>query len=98
MPPLLRSKRFILTAAAIGLAVFLYLVLGGPKGVSGLYRLSADVRQLEAQVDSARGTIDSLREEILRLKTDTAYIERAAREKLGMARRDEKIYKFVEEK
>jgi cell division protein FtsB len=36
--------------------------------------------------------------EIKKLKTDTAYIEKIAREKLGMAGKTEKVYKFIEEK
>jgi len=41
--------------------------------------------------------MDSLSVQNQRLKSDTAYMEKIAREKLGMARKDEKVYKFIEE-
>jgi cell division protein FtsL len=76
----------------------LYMLLGGINGITGFYRLHTDVRRLESQLTRTHEAIDSLQRELERLKSDTAYIERTAREKLGMARRDERIYKFVEEK
>ncbi|MBD3390801.1 MAG: hypothetical protein GF418_02090 [Chitinivibrionales bacterium] len=62
-----------------------------------LYRVYRRTKQLQARVGELNGSIDSLSREIARLKSDTTYIERMAREKLGMARTDEKVYKFVEE-
>ena len=50
------------------------------------------------ELPTSRRTIDSLKIEIERLKNDTAYIERIAREKYGMARENEKMFKFVEGK
>ena len=76
----------------------LYFVLGGPGGVVRSYRLYAEVKRLKREVTQTQSTIDSLRLEIKRLRSDTTYMERAARQKLGMARKDETIYKFVEEK
>ena len=42
-------------------------------------------------------TIDSLQETIEKFKHDTSYIEKYARENLGMAKEGEKVYKFLEE-
>jgi len=67
----------------------------GKQGVYYLYRQQQE-RLLEIRND--RRVIDSLQREIKMLTNDTAYIERIAREKLGMARPDEKVFKFVEKR
>ncbi len=92
----MRRLRTILIIGAV--AAFLYFLVGGPRGVVQSYKLYTSVRKLERELAVTQSTIDSLRCEVDRLKNDTAYIEHMARQKLGMARRDEKIYKFVEEK
>jgi cell division protein FtsB len=92
------SRRVIVTLSFVGALAFLYLILGGPVGAVRSYRLYSEVKQLEREVAETQSVIDSLIIEIDRLKNDTLYIERAARQKLGMARKDETIYKFVEEK
>ena len=66
-------------------------------GNVNLYRVHSRTKRLKARVEELNSTIDSLTVEIQRLKSDTAYIEHIARERLGMARKDEKVYKFVEE-
>ncbi|MBD3240797.1 MAG: hypothetical protein GF331_09450 [Chitinivibrionales bacterium] len=93
---LMKRLRIILIVVAV--VAFLYFLVGGPRGVVQSYKLYTNVQRLERELDDTQTTIDSLRNEVERLKNDTAYIEHLARQKLGMARRDEKIYKFVEEK
>jgi cell division protein FtsL len=77
---------------------FLAISLFGNQGLIAIYKASNENRSLAEQINESRRTIDSLENEIERLKNDTSYIEKIAREKLGMARRNEKIYKFIEEK
>jgi cell division protein FtsB len=93
-----RKHRKLLARAllVVGALAVLYVAAGGVHGLVGWRRLSRDVGELERQVRHAEVMIDSLEREIVRLRTDTAFIERTAREKLGMVRRDEKVYKFVE--
>jgi cell division protein FtsL len=67
-------------------------------GKQGIYYLYREEKAKSAEIRQSRRTIDSLRQEIASLTNDTAYIERIAREKLGMARPDEKIYKFIEKR
>jgi cell division protein FtsB len=89
------SKRIIISAAVLIAGLLLFLGIGSGVSLYGPYR---KVKHLEADLKQATATIDSLNRQIQSLKTDTAYIERIARERLGMARKDEKIYKFLEEK
>lgn len=71
--------------------------LGGNQGLIALYKNHRHMKQLSAQIKKSHETIDSLQNEIVRLKNDTSYIEQIAREKLGMAKKNEKVYKFVQE-
>jgi len=67
-------------------------------GKQGIYYLYREEKGKSEEIRKNERTIDSLQQEIARLTNDTAFIERIAREKLGMARPDEKIYKFIEKR
>ncbi len=77
--------------AAAGSIFFFF----GKQGIAYLY---VQRKQDRAAIESDRRIIDSLRHEIKRLTSDTSYIERIAREKFGMARPNEKVYKFIEKR
>ncbi len=89
-----KSGRWII---GIGLVVALYFSFTGSEGLLNLYRIHRNINELESEIEQMNGTIDSLEITIEKLKNDTSYIEKIAREKLGMAKKGEKIYKFVEE-
>ncbi|MBD3321661.1 MAG: hypothetical protein GF350_11255, partial [Chitinivibrionales bacterium] len=57
-----------------------------------------ELKKLKTEIREMHKSIDSLSVQIEKLKSDTAYLEKLAREKLGMARDNERIYKFIEEK
>lgn len=67
------------------------------QGFLDMYRAYKQDRELTRKIEAANAEADSLKAEIERLKSDSAHIERIAREKLGMARKGERIIKFVEE-
>jgi len=50
---------------------------------------------MEADLDSLTQRKRELQVEKARLERDSAYIERVARKDLGMARPDEKVFRFV---
>jgi cell division protein FtsB len=93
-----KGRKIALAAASVAAAAVLYVLVFGDYGFMDMYRLHSSDKARVREIAAARAEIDSLKAEIERLKYDTAYIERVAREKLGMARKDEKIFKFVEEK
>jgi len=96
----LKNKKRLLIIAAVLVAVlaaFAVLTFMN-QGFLDMYRAYKQDRELTRKIEAARAEADSLRAEIERLKSDTAHIEKIAREKLGMARKGEKIIKFVEEK
>jgi cell division protein FtsB len=79
----------LLAALVTGALFFLF-------GRQGVYYQHRDLARREAEIAAHRRTVDSLNEVINKLTNDTAYIERIAREKLGMARKNEKVYKFID--
>jgi cell division protein FtsL len=85
----------LIVAPAIVVTALIVLTFGN-QGFLDMYRLRGEDKAREREIAAANAEIDSLKAEIERLKNDTAYIEKIARENLGMARKGEKIFKFVE--
>lgn len=79
----------ILFLLLLGFALF------GENGLLRLYRSYQVATALEGEVEELQAKNRQLEEEIRRLRDDPAYIERVARERLGMVRRDEVVYQFA---
>ena len=94
----MKRQRVIIGAGGFLIIILVVILFSGDQGVVTFYRTWRQMQELQIELDNSRKAIDSLTVEIERLKNDTAYIERIAREKYGMARKNEKMYKFVEEK
>ena len=73
----------------ISLAVF------GNKGIIQRFRLETEKIDLEKQLEAEHKKSDDLRKEIEELKTSDEKMEKVAREKYGMTKDGEKIYKVV---
>jgi cell division protein FtsB len=86
-------KRFIWWAL-IAIAVF-FAVQGGEYSTRDLYLLKRRTATLTRQVDSLQRQVDSLGRFLRLVKTDSATMERIAREEFGMVRGDKEIlYRF----
>jgi cell division protein FtsB len=86
----MKKKIFILGVACV-LLIMIVTALFGKKGVMDLRRTR---RTLEAQTERIRALEaerDRLEAEIRRLNTDPRAVEKAAREKLGLAAPGEKV-------
>jgi cell division protein FtsB len=93
-----RRRRVVRIALALLLGVALYYALfGGEYSVFELRRLSQRVVEEQARLDSLRLEVDSLEARADSLANDSATIERIARERYGMIRPGERLYRFVEE-
>jgi cell division protein FtsB len=79
----------VLLAVVAGAGFFLF-------GRQGIYYPYVELRRKKEEIREGYRIIDSLQREIERLTNDTFYIERIAREKFGMARPGEKVFKFIE--
>jgi cell division protein FtsB len=80
------------------IAIALYFgVQGGEYSTMDLYTLHRRTRTLTRQVDSVQHQVDSLSRFLKLIRSDSATMERIAREEFGMVRGDKEIlYRFGE--
>jgi cell division protein FtsB len=92
--PLTRRRKVTLALLATlpVLAIFTF----GNRGLLTRFRLEMQRDRLHEQLYSERASGDSLRLEIARHRDDSATIERIARERFGMVRPGETIYRVDE--
>jgi cell division protein FtsB len=88
---LLRNRRLMLLIV-VGTPIMLYVVFG-PRGVVKRIRLQHQKTQLEEQIRVEETEIQRLQAESKALDGDKAAIEKVAREKYGMVREGETMYK-----
>jgi cell division protein FtsB len=80
----------------IAIAIY-FAVQGGEYSTRDLYVLHRRTGNLTRQVDSLQHQVDSLGRYLKLVKSDSATIERIAREEFGMVRGDKEIlYRFGE--
>ena len=84
--------RWIVVAVIMLLLSYLF---SGNNSIIKLYSSHLDIKKKQQEIRNKHREIDSLTLETKKLKTDTLYMERIAREKLGMAGKNEKVYKFI---
>jgi cell division protein FtsB len=89
-----RSKRLIVAAGVIVLALGLWKLVVGEMGVVKYYRMSAHASDLRGEIGRLRMDNARLSKEVAALKSDPAYIERMARDKIGLARPGEVVYYY----
>ena len=82
------KKKLILIAIAIIVLVVLFL-----PGFSKLQRLKEENRNLQRRMQVLEKTNEELLIEKEKLETDLSYVEKVAREKLGMSKKGEIILK-----
>ena len=86
-------KRFIWWAL-IAVAVY-FAVQGGEYSTKDLYVLNRRTANIGREVDSLQRQVDSLARYLQRVKSDSATMERIAREEFGMVRGEKEIlYRF----
>ncbi len=86
--------------AILGLGAFFALIgLGifGERGIIQLKKLRAERKKLEQKIKILEQENDELAQKIKLLQNDFKYLERLARQKLGMIRPDELILKLPED-
>jgi cell division protein FtsB len=78
------------------LVVVIYGILGD-QGFFHLHRLKLELSDLQQKIATIETDNVRLRQEIGQLKTDPAYIERLARQDLGMLKENEVLFLFREQ-
>ena len=81
----------ILLVFAFMIAIFIF----GDHGVYQLYKMHSQQKETHNRIEEMRAEQKVLLEEKKRLQTDLEYIERIAREKYRMAKKDEKVFKVI---
>jgi cell division protein FtsB len=89
-----RTARRLLAGGVLLLAGY-YAVWGGEYSAFHLLRLDAEQARAHAELRDLRTELDSLEAHARMLETDDATIERIARERFGMVRDGELLYRFV---
>ena len=72
------------------------VILFGSRGIVDNYRLDQkllDIRKSNGELDVKN---EALKKEILLLRNDMRYIEKVARDELGMVRRNDRVYRHVD--
>ncbi|MEJ2186606.1 MAG: septum formation initiator family protein [Gemmatimonadota bacterium] len=88
-----RAKKLFL--GGVGLAALYFLALGGNYTFLDLWHLRDQRTQEAADLDSLRAEVKALEAQVDSLKGDSAFLERLARERYGLIKNGERLYRFV---
>lgn len=94
LSPLPAKYKGWLAVCAGLLGLFTLTTLFGGRGLVQLAHLQSEQRELEGIAFGLQQRNQDLRQRIERLQTDDRYIERLARQRLGLAKKDELIYRI----
>jgi cell division protein FtsB len=96
LPPLPAKYKGRLAICAAAIVLFFISAIFGDRGLVHLLRLQVEQRELEERAFVLQQKNNLLQRRIERLQSDDRYIERLARERLGLAKKDELIYRIEE--
>ena len=85
-------KRLMTAAGFVAGALLLWSAIFGEMGVIKYYRMSILAASLRSDIDRLQKDNVRLSREVAALKTSPAYIERLARDKIGLSRPGEVVY------
>jgi len=88
--------KVILGGALVAGAAY-FALFGGEYSLLELQRLKSDLAEEQVRLDEARAEIVRLEARVDSLEHDSATIERIARERYGLIRPGERLYRFVED-
>ena len=90
------QKKSIGRGLFLGIVLFVvYIFLFGDYGVYRMWKQRKEIAELQRTIEALQLEQEGLKQEIYLLENDPEYIEKIAREKHGMIKEGEKIYKIV---
>lgn len=91
----LRARHVLI--GGVALAAGYFAVFGGEYNLFEVQRLEGRAEEERARIDSLQLEVDSLAARADSLERDSATLERIARERYGMIRDGERLYRFAGE-
>ena len=95
LPPLPMKYKGTLAACVGGLICLVIAAIYGDHGLVHVLRLRHDQALVEHMTFDLGQRNERLRERIRRLTSDDSYIEKLARERLGLVRKGEIVYRVI---
>jgi cell division protein FtsB len=95
LPPLPRKHKGTLATCVVALILFVIAAVYGDHGLIHLLRMQSEQRELEHTAFDLQQQNERLHERIRRLQSDDHYIEKRARERLGMVKKGEIMYRVT---
>lgn len=95
LPPPPAKYKGRIAAGALLLVLFVVAAIYGEHGLLHVFQLQAQQRDLEQTAFLLQQRNEDLREQIRRLQSDDRYIEQVARERLGLVKKGEIIYRVI---
>ena len=90
----LLAQRALPLLVTAGAAIAVPVLVFSPSGLARLNALRQERSRADEEVQRLSREIDRLRAEVARVKEDPAYVERAARDELGLLRQTEVVFQF----
>lgn len=90
----LLAQRVLPLFVTAGAAIAVPILVCSPSGLSRLTALRQERARADEEVSRLSREIDRLRAEVSRVKEDPAYVERVARDELGLVRQTEVVFQF----
>ena len=97
MQQIARKKRIRQVAFLTILIIVASIFITGSRGTFQLYKFSMQKQDLENEIEILEAEKTKLEEIKTKIETDPDYIEKIAREKYKMKKKEEKVYEIVEE-
>jgi cell division protein FtsB len=88
------QRRVVYLFSSLLVALSLFTAFG-ERGVFHLWRLWGEKKQLEERNFLLQKENETLRERVNRIRHDDLYLEKIAREELGLVKRGEMVYRFA---
>jgi len=89
------QRKLFRTLILFGLAILIIIFLFGDHGIYQLYKIKTQRKITQNRIEELKIERELLDNEKIRLETDLDYIERLAREKYRMAKKNEKVFKVI---